>query len=239
MRPTGIKIFVPAYQHQMYAETCMSIYTTAQFLAAKKIHNKFSWMSAADIEDIRNLVITTWYDKEPEFSHLLFVGADMGFEPELIRDFIRFDKPLVGCLYARRNKTPSIVGTAPEGHGLKDVIHGFLPSSGMGCGVMMIDRSVVTKMLEVFPELSDETPSTLMQSAPEFKLTRIIRAFDKIRTPNVRLSEDMSFCYRWQACGGELWANVRHKISHIGPFDYCMRYEGILESKDAPAKAAA
>lgn len=231
MRPTGILICVPAYGQTMNAQTAMSLYTTAQFLSAKGIHNKLTWYSAADIEDVRNLFVTTWYDGHPEFSHLLFVDSDMGFEPELIRDFIRFDKPLLGVLYAKRKMPASIVGTVPEGHSINDVVHGFIRATGMGCGVMMIAREVITTMLERMPELSDAIPSVLAEATPDLNLTRIIRAFDKIRDGNMRLSEDMSFCHRWMACGGELWANVNHKISHVGPFDYAIRYGGVLAAK--------
>jgi hypothetical protein len=239
MRPTGILICVPAMGQQMCAATALSLYTTAQFLAAKNIHNRMTWYAAADIEDIRNLFVTAWYDGHPEFSHMLFVDADMGFEPELIRDFIRFDKPLMGVLYARRKMPASIVGTVPEGHSVNDVVHGFIRATGLGCGVMLISREVITTMLEKMPELSDPIPSSLAEATPDLKLTRIIRAFDKIRHGNVRLSEDMAFCHRWQQCGGEVWANVNHKISHIGPFDYHMRYGGVLEAKVQPIEAAA
>lgn len=231
MRPTGILICVPAMGQNMCATTALSLYTTAQFLAAKGIHNRMTWYAAADIEDIRNLFITAWYDGHREFSHLLFVDADMGFEPELIRDFIRFDKPLMGCLYAKRKMPASIVGTVPEGHSINDVVHGFIKATGLGCGVMMISREVITTMLEKMPELSDPIPSSLAEATPDLKLTRIIRAFDKIRGGNMRLSEDMAFCHRWQQCGGEVWANVNHRISHVGPFDYAIRYGGVLAAK--------
>lgn len=237
MRPTGILICVPAMGQQMCAATAMSLYTTAQFLAAKNIHNKMMWYAAADIEDIRNLFITAWYDGHPEFSHMLFVDADMGFEPELIRDFLRFDKPLMGVLYAKRKMPASIVGTVPEGHSIDDVLHGFIPATGLGCGVMLISREVIKTMLEKMPELSDPIQSSLAEATPDLKLKRIIRAFDKIRTAKLRLSEDMAFCHRWRECGGEVWANVNHKISHIGPFDYAIRYGGVMAGK-AAMKAA-
>ena len=236
MRPTGILICVPAMGQQMCAATALSLYTTAQFLAAKNILNRMTWYAAADIEDIRNLFVTAWYDGHPEFSHMLFVDADMGFEPELIRDFIRFDKPLMGVLYAKRKMPASIVGTVHEGHTINDVVHGFIPATGLGCGVMLISREVITTMLEKMPELSDPIPSSLAEATPDLKLTRIIRAFDKIRNGDMRLSEDMAFCHRWRECGGEVWANVNHKISHVGPFDYAIRYGGVLASKAADAK---
>jgi len=239
MRPTGILICVPAMGQTMNAQTALSLYTTAQFLAAKNIHNRMTWYAAADIEDIRNLFVTAWYDGHPEFSHMLFVDADMGFEPELIRDFIRFDKPLMGVIYAKRKMPASVVGTVPEGHNIDDVVHGFIRATGLGCGVMMISRDVIATMLEKMPELSDPIPSSLAEATPDLKLTRIIRAFDKIRDGNLRLSEDMAFCHRWQQCGGEVWANVNHRISHVGPFDYAIRYGGVMEAKAREQQAEA
>lgn len=238
MRPSGILICVPAMGQQMFAQTALSLFTTAQFLAAKNINSRMTWYSAADIEDVRNLFVTVWYDGHPEFSHMLFVDADMGWEPELIRDYIRFDKPLVGTLYAKRKMPASIVGTVPEGHSLKDVQHGFIQATGLGGGLLMISREVITTMLEKMPELSDPIPSSLAEATPELKLTRIIRAFDKIREKDTRLSEDMAFCHRWMQCGGEIWANVNHRISHVGPFDYAIRYQGVLEAKAAALNEA-
>ncbi len=235
---TGVLICVPASGQMMCAATALSLFTTAQYLASRKIPCLMTWYSAAGIEDIRNLFVTAWYDGQPEYSHLLFVDADMGWEPGLINDYIKFDKPLMGCLYARRSMTPSVVGTVPDGHSINDVQHGFLKASGLGGGLMMISRKVIATMLEKMPHLVDPVPGYVAENTPGMNLTRMLRVFDKIREPNLRLSEDMAFCYRWQQCGGELWANVRHKISHIGPFDFHMRYEGVLASK-AAAKAEA
>jgi hypothetical protein len=221
----------------MYAQTAESVYSLGQWLTKEGIHNALSWYSGADIEEIRNLFVTAWYDGRPEFSHMLFVDSDMGFHPALIRDMILFNKPLMGVMYAKRKQPPGIVGMLPEGHGTKDVVNGFMRSEGLGTGVMMISREVITKMLEQIPRLSKPIQASLADAAG-MSLTRIIHAFDKIKNDEYQLSEDMSFCRRWVAIGGEIWANVDHRISHVGPFDYAIRYRGIMEMNEAAKDAA-
>jgi hypothetical protein len=71
-------------------------------------------------------------------------------------------------------------------------------------------------------------------------MTRILRMFDVIQSPEFgRLSEDVSFCHRVRDAGFEIWANVRHKIDHIGSFNYHLRYEGIMEQQAKAADEAA
>lgn len=237
MAKPSVMICLPAYQQQNMAQTTEALYTLAQFFGFNGIRNQLSWYSAADIVEVRNLFLTTWYDTQPQFSHLLFIDADMGFPPELIRDMIQFNKPLTGTFYARRQMSPSIVGAALHAdHSLKDVVKGFLPASYVGGGVMLIQRGMIREMLEKMPEISDALPSVLA-SATTAPLTRLIRAFDCILRGDRRLSEDVSFCARWrEGCGGEIWANVNHKISHVGPFDFHMRYGGVLEAKAEAVK---
>jgi hypothetical protein len=227
---TGVLICVPAYGQTMTAQTAQALYGTGQWLTHHGIPNQLLWYSAADIVEVRNLFLTAWYDGYPQYSHMLFVDSDMGFDPLMIRDMLKFGKPLTGTLYMRRQNNYSVVGTVPEGHTIDDVVNGFIPSTGLGCGVMLISREVVDVMLKKMPELRDALPSVLAEAAPA-GVELLIRAFDPIRDGNRRLSEDMSFCQRWLDCGGEIWANVNYKISHVGPFDYHLRYAGVLERK--------
>jgi hypothetical protein len=107
----------------------------------------------------------------------------------------------------------------------------------MGC--TLIHRSVITKMLEEFPEMVD-TRLDLHPAAEMLRQTgtqRIIRCFDKIDLPDRgQVSEDLSFCMRWNKCGGKTWGAIGYKISHVGPFDYCGRYLDMVEAQQAEAE---
>lgn len=238
MKKPSVMVCIPAYGQSVSAQTMDTVYKLAQFLVFNNIRSQMSWFSAADIVEVRNLFLTSWYDAFPQYSHMLFIDADMGFEPELVRDMLAFDKPLTGGFYARRQMNPSIVGGALKAdHTLADVVRGHLPAAYIGAGSMLIKRSMVKEMLEKMPHLIDVIPGHLAAASP-WPLTRFLRAFDCIIQDNYRLSEDVSFCHRWLNCGGEIWANVNYKISHVGPFDFHMRYQGVLEAKTAKEQAA-
>lgn len=239
MSKPSIMICVPAYGQSVAAQTMESLFTLAQYLTVSGIRNQLSWYSAADIVEVRNLFLTSWYDCHKQYSHMLFIDADMGFEPQLIRDMVKFDKPLVGAFYARRQMPPSVVGAALDpNHTLADVTKdGFIKANYIGGGVMLISRKMIDALIEKMPSVIDALPGVLAAATP-LPLTRLIRAFDCILMDDRRLSEDVSFCSRWRDVGGEVWANINHKISHVGPFDFHMRYMGVLEHKAAQEKQA-
>jgi hypothetical protein len=188
MKPRGILVCVPSGDRKMFTDTAQSLFNLASYLASARIPCAMTSISASDIEDIRNLAVTDWYDNYPEFSHLLFIDSDMAWpcesdygKPNLIRDMIKFDKPLMGCFYAKRKADAEVVGTA-DAHTIDDVQHGFMKATGIGCGVMMIERSVITTMLEKIPHISDKPESLLAKGVTGAKMNRIIGAFSKIKT---------------------------------------------------------
>ncbi len=238
MKPGGILMCMPAYNQMVQACTTESIFSTGQWLTANGIQNQMAWLSAADIVEVRNLFLSLWYDAQPEYEWLLFIDADMGWSPELVHAYLKFGKPLMGTFYAKRQAEPSVVGTVhKDGHTSKDLVQGFLRASDLGGGLMMIHRSLVRTMLEQMPDLIDEHSWLLKGAAAPYGLKRIIRAFDPIKSTIDgrvhRFSEDVSFCFRWRQCGGEVWAYVDTRISHVGNFNYHICYGDVLRRLDA------
>lgn len=232
MKRPSVMICIPAYGQQVAAQTMESVYSLAQFLTINGVRNQLSWYSAADIVEVRNLFITTWYDCYPQFSHMLFIDADMGFSAHMVRDMLKFDKPLVGTFYAKRQMKPTVVGAPLDPDvSYHDMREGHVRANYVGGGVMLIRRDVVKTMLEEIPEAVDKLPSFIAAST-DAPLKRFLRLFDCILEGDRRLSEDVSFCIRWREyCKGEIWANVDYQVDHVGPFNFHMRYAGILENE--------
>lgn len=149
----------------------------------------------------------------------------MGFQPELILDMLEFNEPLVGAMYPQRTFPLTWAGSSVEGN--EEQRGEFIELEGVGMGVTLIRRDVVKTLLEKMPQLSD---TRIHKHPAEHYLvnagvSRIIRAFDNIDIPDRGIvHEDLAFCLRWRQCGGRVWANMGHRISHIGPHDFGARF---------------
>lgn len=210
-------------------------------IARNKWQLTFASISYADIVESRNSLLTHWYDKT-DATHLLFVDADMGYDPQAVVDMVRLDRPLVGAIYPKRQidldrmAKLAAEGTPPErarAQALEFIVRrnaksrlidrqGFISVDACGTGLLLIRRDCVATMLQKMPQLSD--PHAPKHSPFARSLTRLIRAFDPVTVDGARLSEDFSFCHRWRQSGGEIWASATHAITHVGLQRFTGRY---------------
>lgn len=229
-------IAVPAYGQIVCAQTTSSLIATQRLLDQNNLGGGFGTLSYPDIVEIRNIFVSIWYDKI-QTSHMLFIDADMGWAPELIMDMVRFNRPLVGALCPKKKLPLEFAGRAKEGE--SKIVNGFMEVSGIGGAIMLISREVVTAILAKYPELSDET--TVKNHAAKDILDgqgvkRMIRVFDKITINGETFSEDLSFCQRWRECGGDVWANITHDVSHVGMHEFKGNYFSQIKDHIQPPR---
>jgi hypothetical protein len=238
----AVKIFiaVPAYGETFYTPCVQSLFKLAVELNQRKLHSNLAAASYADIAESRNVLLTHWFDKT-DASHLLFVDSDMGFEPQLIFDMIEFNKPIVGVIYPKRQidlerfarainagsstekATAAAYDYVVQKPARKTAQKGFLRVDGCGTGILLIQRSCIEAMISKLPQIVDKRPTPGLSLAN--KNDRTIRAFEFLTMNDGRLSEDYSFCYRWrELCGGEIWANISHSVTHVGVRHFTARF---------------
>ena len=234
-------MFIPAFGQQIHAATFQTTHALQQAFMAKSIAGSVGTLSFPDIAELRSMAMTIWYDTMPDVDYLLFIDADMGFSPEMVTDMMLFDEPLIGAIYPQRNLPVSWAGSGTgELHTQRR--GNFMLVEGVGMGVTLIKREVVTRMLAKFPELVDtriglQPYAKILQSAGA---NRLIRLFDKMDIPERGwVSEDLSFCIRWRECGGEVWAAVGYRISHVGGYDYGACYLEHVTQMQAQAEQQA
>lgn len=230
---TDVFLFVPGFGQIISSATFLSTHAIRQHLMMKGIGGGISTLSFPDIAELRSMAISVWYDSMPQSTHILFIDSDMGIPPELVTDMLMFNEPLVGCIYRQRKEPVSWAGSG-TGEAQTERRGDFMLVEGVGFGCTMIRKDCITKMIEAYPELID-TRLQLHPAGETLKQTgtnRMLRFFEKLDLKERGIvSEDLSFCIRWRKIGGQVWANIGHKISHVGPYDYSGRYLDVVEQQ--------
>lgn len=236
---TKVFIAVPAFGHQINSQTTASLIAITKELCARNMFGGFAALSFPDIVDLRNVFTSIWYDGI-KASHMLFVDADMQFEPDLVLDMLLADKPLIGAIYPRKRMPLSWVGSPinppaePEGN--------LLELESLGCGVMLIRRDCIENMIEKGTcEVDSELIGTSLTGLLEpHGVKRLIKAFDKVTTEDERkykLSEDYSCCYRHRKAGGKVFAIINHTLTHLGLHSFSAKYSDMYVQNDALVRA--
>ena len=175
---------------------------------------------------------------DPKATHLLFLDADIGFEPDQVVRLISYGADFVVGTYpikrinwdkarqvieAKRPNTQSAVldyVLEVEDPERINVVNGFTRVRYAGTGFMMIWRHALEKMCRHYTSLQfrreHSIADPLANSPNRFAL------FECIIDSNTGfyLSEDFSFCKRWTDIGGEIWADLESRLSHVGPTTY-------------------
>lgn len=237
---TDIFIAVPGFGQIISSSTFLCTHALRQHLMSKGIGGGITTLSFPDIAELRSMFMTVWYDTMPNSSHILFIDSDMAFPPELVTDMLMFNEPVVGTVYRQRKEPVSWAGSG-TGAAQTERRGDHMLVEGVGFGCTLIRRDCVAKMIEAYPDMIDTrlhlhpAGETLRQTGTN----RLLRFFEKMDIPDRGLiSEDLSFCIRWNNIGGKVWANIGHRISHVGPYDYAGRYLDIVEAQtNAPPMA--
>ncbi len=240
-RPVKLFIAVPAYGESIFSQCVRSLFKLSAEITRRGWASSLATLSYADIAEGRNILLTHWYDRS-DASHLLFVDADMAFEPALICDMVEFGEPVVGAIYPRRQfhldrfakaiaagqptekaKAGSYDYVVREPSPQSTARNGFIRVGGCGTGILLVQRSCVDRLISKIPDLVDPRPPRNFGLGESN--ARLIRAFDFLTVDGDRLSEDFSFCHRWrQQCGGEVWANISHSVTHLGLQNFSASY---------------
>lgn len=221
----GVFFALPAFDGRHYSATCVSVAFTSAMLSAQGHSVLFGTLSIPDIVQLRNLLLTVWYDKT-DLDHLLFIDGDMEFSPQMVEAMVELNEPVVGCIYPKKTYPIRFVfngNLMPDKRITHPYDHRFLQVEGIGFGVTLIKREAIKQMIESGLPYQDQylERGSFAGIVKDFGLTRILRPFDLIALNNGHtLSEDISFCQRWTQLGNKIWAAADWEIGHIGPHAY-------------------
>ncbi len=214
--------------------------------------------------------LTSFFMENSAATHLFFIDADIEFNPEDILRMVAYDKPIVVGAYPKKavnwgsiieaaRRDPDETADTIEGHSsnyvvnfefMKDkdgnrtpqvqIVDNLVKLKDAGTGFMCIKKEVVQQMFEKYPETKYANDINVDMKFEPF----MYALFDCIIDPESRryLSEDYTFCRRWQDIGGDVWLDPRTALNHVGHYTFRGNIRKLFtgeNKKPAPAQAPA
>jgi hypothetical protein len=171
-------------------------------------------------------------------THLIFIDADIEFEPIHVWQLVQADKDIVCGPYARKRVNYNNVGVAARLDGTLspedlaycggDIV--FMPDPNVdkfditkpveiyaaGTGFMCIKREVIEGFIKAYPEIEHIENSSL--EVPETRWA----VFEAAINPETKeyVSEDYWFCHKARQAGFNVWLLPYIKLTHYGTFGF-------------------
>jgi len=196
----------------------------------------------------RNVLLA--YFLNSDFTHLMFIDADIEFEMEDILKLYAHDKEVIvgaypkkgvlwsrirDCLKAPENQDRELsdkdIATFGSDYAINfkflnreqktiQVENGLIKLHDAGTGFMMIKREAIIKLINAYPELKYNN-DVMIGNGEQLK-DKFYALFDTMIDPVDRryLSEDYTFCRRWQELGGDIWLDPSISLNHYGHFAF-------------------
>tara|TARA_R110000803_G_scaffold42597_5_gene91297 strand:- start:8787 stop:9668 length:882 start_codon:yes stop_codon:yes gene_type:complete len=248
LRQKHIFIATPCYGGQLGEPYFRSMMRLAIMCSKYDIPYTVSTLANESLITRGRNTLVSFFMENKDATHLFFVDADIEFEPEDMLRMVAYDKPVIVGAYPKKAVNwESIIGAARanlnetaqtiEGHSSNYVVNfdfikdnqgnktpqvqiqdNLVKLKDAGTGFMCIKKEVIQQMFDAHPDLSYANDINVDQKFEK----HMYALFDCIIDPESRryLSEDYTFCRRWQELGGDVWLDPRTALNHVGHYTF-------------------
>jgi hypothetical protein len=157
--------------------------------------------------------LTAKFLHNKESTHLMFIDADIGWEPWHLLVMLNAQKDVIGGLYPMKSLPVKWCVNGFDGAETSE--DGTLQEvSKTGTGFMLIKRDVFEK-LNAHPATK---PFINDIGLPAELNPHMKTYFDTAVRENRYYSEDWTFCENWRDIGGKVWVDKRVLLRHTGTY---------------------
>ena len=206
---TKVHFMTPCYGGQI-TEVCFNSYLQWSVIATKNnIDFQIDTLSnESNVNRARNTCASKFLSGDA--THLMFVDADIKFNPTDVVKLLTHDKDIVGGIYPQKTLPPKmVVNTIDNGKREGNLIE----VGTIGTGFMLIKRTVFEKLIEEGATPYNDQMELINNNQYDFFQCTI-------DSRGRYLTEDWSFCRRWRQVGGEVWADLDIALEHVGYFRF-------------------
>ena len=220
LRKMNIFFATPCYGGQVTDQFFLSMFRTSQTFMQHGINFRITTLRNESLITRGRNILTAMF-LESDCTHLMFVDADIEFQADDLLRMMAYDKPIMAAAYPKKALPIQYAINFKFINQEKKQIrieNGAVEVLDASTGFFLVKREVVEKMMQAYPELHYRNDSNIDEKFNKYCYS----FFDTIHDPedNRYLSEDYTFCRRWQKLGGEIWLDPNTKLNHVGTHSF-------------------
>ena len=228
LKTTRAHIAMPCYGGMLTESTFMSFIKFANTARQLGVDWTLETMVNESLISRARNTLTAKFLHQKESTHLMFIDADIGWEPWHLLVLLNHDKDVIGGLYPM--KTMPIKWVVNGFEGAEEGPDGLQEVSKAGTGFLLTKRVVFEKMAS-HPAVKQYKNDIGLDPIYDQHLKTY---FDTAVRQNRYYSEDWTMCENWRDMGGRIWVDKRVLLRHSGSYVFCMENQDHLFNNIGP-----
>ena len=219
LKTTRVHICMPCYGGMLTESTFMSYIKWSNAARQLGIDWTMETMTNESLISRARNTLTAKFLHNKDSTHLMFIDADIGWEPWHLMVMLDRQVDVIGGLYPMKSLPVKWCVNGFEG--AEEGANGLQEVTKTGTGFLLIKRDVFEK-LDAHPAVK---PFINDIGLPVELNPHMKTYFDTAVRENRYYSEDWTFCENWRDIGGKVWVDKRVLLKHTGTyvFDYAQQ----------------
>lgn len=214
IKNTRVHICMPCYGGMLTEQCFMSYIKWANTARQLGIDWTMETMTNESLISRARNTLTAKFLDNTDSTHLMFIDADIGWEPWHLLVMLNRDVDVIGGLYPMKSLPVKWCVNGFEG--AEEGPDGLQEVTKTGTGFLLIKRGVFEK-LNGHPAVKPFDSDIGLDPA----LNKYMKTyFDTAVRENRYYSEDWTFCENWRDLGGKVWVDKRVLLRHVGSYTF-------------------
>ena len=230
IKKPSLYIAMPCYD-SVKIQTMVSMCKLVADLTRAGIKVDINTLKSPYVSYARNILTAQFMKSDKDY--LLFIDADVEFEPECPLRMVVAQKDIVCTPYRVKTNDPDVVRyttTVPDNENVKVLPGGLVELTRGPSGMMLIHRRVFETLQKNRPDLEIQAHQHVDLFPEGFK---IFSFWDCVFKDGKWTGDDIAFCNLATANGFKLYANIESTMVHRGGYGYKGRFgDGLINKNE-------
>jgi hypothetical protein len=216
LKTTRVHMCMPCYGGQLTESTFMSYIKWANTARQLGLDWTVETMTNESLISRARNTLAAKFLHTKESTHLMFIDADIGWEPWHLLVMLDAQKDVIGGLYPMKSLPIKWCVNGIPGQPEPGPDQNLIEVSKTGTGFMLIKRDVFEK-LDAHPATKPFKNDIGLDPALDPYMKTY---FDTAVREGRYYSEDWTFCENWRDIGGQVWVDKRVLLRHTGTYTF-------------------